>query len=88
MSQSDDVSLKYWRAIHTILDHASATLPYGEDPRSVFWSDPDDDWKNDAELQAKEDDCWSDTDALISAYCTKEQWPRRSKSTARFFAQQ
>lgn len=86
MPEPDNISLKYWNGIHAILKHASSTLPGGDDPRSISWSDPDDEWKNDAELQAKEEECWSDTDALISAFCTKERWPRRSKSSARFFA--
>ena len=86
MPEADDKSLKYWDAILAILQEASARLPYGDDPRSISWSHPDEQWKNDAELQAKEEDCWSDTDALITAFCTKQSWPKRSKTSARFFA--
>lgn len=86
MPELDDISLKYWNGIHAILEHAASTLPGGDDPRSFSWPDPDDEWKNEVELQAKEEECWSDTDALILAFCTKERWPRRSKNNCRFFA--
>jgi hypothetical protein len=85
MPNSDDKSLMYWRGMHALLDDAAARLPYADDPRPISWSHPDDDWKNDAELEAKEGDCWNDTNALITVFCTEQQWPRRSKNAARFF---
>ena len=85
---ADNKDLKFWRALHEVLQDAQGSLPYFSDPERIHWDHPDDDWKNDAEVQAIEDDCSSDTDALIRHYCTKHSWPKRSKNNPRYFAAQ
>jgi hypothetical protein len=82
----EDTHLKFWRALHSVLQDARDTLPYAEEPERIHWDHPDDDWKNNSEVQAIEDNCSLDTDALIRHYCLKQSWPKRSKNNARHFA--
>lgn len=79
--------LMFWRALHGVLQDARTTLPYADEPDRIHWSHPDEDWKNDSEVQAIEDNCLSDADALIRHYCFKKAWPKRSKHNARYFAE-
>ena len=85
MSDADNSDEKFWSALHEVLREALKTLPSGDDPRTVSWSHPDEEWKNDAELEAREEDVCGDCEDLIRAFCAKQKWPSRSKSSARFF---
>ncbi len=82
----EDKHLKFWCALHGVLQDARRGLPHADEPDRIHWSHPDDDWKNDSEVQALEDNCYSETDTLIRHYCTKQAWPKRSKINARYFA--
>ncbi|MBN8711861.1 MAG: hypothetical protein BGO12_05120 [Verrucomicrobia bacterium 61-8] len=84
----EDKHLKFWRALHGVLENCRETLPYASKPERIHWSHPDDDWKNDAEVQAIEESCFSETDALIRYFCLKQEWPKRSKNNERYFADQ
>jgi hypothetical protein len=82
----ENPDLQFWRAIYEILQSARDALPYFSDPERIHWTHPDEEWKNDAEVESLEVDCSSETDALIHHYCAKHSWPRRSKNNARYFA--
>jgi len=83
----EDRNLKFWRALHNALQSARETLPYADEPDRIHWDHPDDEWKNDSEVQALETNCSSETDTLIRHYCLEQAWPKRSKNNARYFAE-
>jgi hypothetical protein len=82
-----DKHLTFWLAVHDQLQRAKASLPFSSEPDRIHWSHPDDDWKNDAEVQAFEEEAWAETDALLTYYCEHHGWPKRSKNDARYFAE-
>jgi hypothetical protein len=84
----ENTDMQFWRAIYEILQDARETLPYFTHPERIHWTHPDDDWKNDAEVEAIAEDCSAEIETLIQHYCTKRCWPRRSKNNARYFASQ
>lgn len=79
--------MAFWSALHDVLNSARASLPYAEEPKRIHWDHPDDEWKNERELEALEDAASADSDALISHYSEQHSWPRRSKNNARFFVE-
>lgn len=86
-NETDDANMRFWQAIYEVLQDARQSLPYSTEPERVYWDHPDDDWKNDAEVQALEMDCSPDTDDLIRHYCHNKAWPKRSKNNCRYFAE-
>jgi hypothetical protein len=85
MPSADNSDEKFWAALHDVLRQAWKTLPHGDVPQSISWSHPDDQWKNDAELEAQEEEICGDCENLIRAFCANQKWPSRSKNPARFF---
>jgi len=83
---AENKDLRFWTAVHEELQRALNTLPYSTEPDMIQWDHPDEDWKNAAEVGAKEDDAWPATDDLIRMFCSKHQWPKRSKNDARYFS--
>jgi len=82
-----NADLKFWRALHDVLQSARSTLPYTDEPERIHWDHPDDDWKNEAAIETLEEECSVETDDLISHFCAKRVWPKRSKNNARYFAE-
>jgi hypothetical protein len=87
VNKNADPNMRFWQALHALLQDARQSLPYSNEPDRIHWDHPDDDWKNDAEVQALESDCSADTDDLISQYCHHHEWPKRSKNDCRYFAE-
>lgn len=83
----EDKNLKFWSALHSILQDALSRMPCADEPERIHWDHPDDDWKNNSEVQALEDNCFSETDSLIRHYCLEQAWPKLSKNNARYFAE-
>jgi len=82
----DNKDLKFWRAFHAELQAARDSLPYAHEPDEIDW-DPVEHRINDLEqLQVIEDECRTETDALIRHYCTNHIWPNRSKNDIRYLA--
>jgi hypothetical protein len=76
----------FWIALYEYLEAAQKTLPYGEEPEYLAHPYPDGEHKELAERDANEEKYSADTDDLISVLCEKRQWPKKSKSAARFYA--
>ena len=87
MDDAKEKDMEFWRALHAALQVARRALAYSSQPDRVYWDHPDDDWKNNAAVQALEDECSPDSDDLIRHYCLKQAWPKRSKNNARFFVE-
>lgn len=78
--------LDFWMALHNYLQNALATLPYADDPDRIHWDHPDEEWKNEAEMDAIQEGCAPETDKLIETFCRTRRWPKRSKNNVRYFA--
>jgi len=84
MSEESD-NLKFWDALYDVLSDSSSNLPYAEEPDRVHWNHPDEEWKNQTELDNLEEEVTGEIDEMIVFFCENKEWPKKNTNNAIFF---
>jgi len=86
MPTEDDAN--FWNSLHEFLKGSLAILPKPVSPPTVTrFPYEGERWKEQAQHDQAEEDTWLDTQEIIRHFCSKREWPKKSKAAARYFVE-
>jgi len=79
---------EFWKALHAVARQALDALPYAAKPDVIAFPYEGEEWKEQAQIDEKEDACYPATDEFIREFCRTHQWPQKSTEHVRYFVEQ
>jgi len=83
-----EIDAKFWNALHAVVQQAFESLPYAAKPDVIAFPYEGEEWKEQAQVDEKEDACYSATDEFIRGFCRHRHWPKKSTDDMRYFTEQ
>lgn len=79
---------EFWKALHAVARQALDALPYAAKPDVIAFPYEGEEWKEQAQIDEKEDACYLATDEFIREFCRNQQWSQKSTEDIRYFTEQ
>lgn len=79
---------EFWIALHAVARQALESLPYATKPDVIAFPYEGEGWKEQAQIDEKEEVCFLATDEFIREFCRNHLWPQKSAEDVRYFTEQ
>jgi hypothetical protein len=77
---------EFWAEVERFLCKAEASLGFAHPPAVVPFPYEGEAWKEQAQVDDREDACFFETQSILTTYCQKQEWPRKWPADAAYFA--
>jgi len=78
----------FWKVLHAVAQQALETLPNAAKPDVIAFPYEGEEWKEQAQIDEKEEACYGATEDFIREFCRHQQWPQQSAEDVRYFTRQ
>lgn len=78
----------FWAAAERFLAEAEESLRFAQAPAVVPFPYDGEEWKEQAQIDDKEGECFFETQEILRTYCQKREWPKPWPANAAYFARQ
>ena len=79
---------EFWNALYTIVRQALDAFGHTAKPEVIAFPYEGEEWKEQAQVDEKEDACYVATDEFIREFCRTHQWPQKSTEDVDYFVGQ